>query len=251
MQEQQAIRRFYEENPHMVSSPFGGINSFDGALVSTLFQSLGLSAAGRVLDVGCGRALMAPWVQAQGGCYTGLDLTPSAGGARIVQGSALELPFAAGSFDLLCCIDAFEHMPDLEKAAREFHRVLRPGGSFFLSAPNYGNVAGLVKWGMERSGRYAPRTWAPFGRWQPQEFEQPLTPSGLRRLFRSAGFTDSACVGFAREVELGLFPWIDHPRMPDALRFRMQRAFRAAGPAIVSLWPGASLHLFWRMRKAA
>jgi SAM-dependent methyltransferase len=249
MHQERQIRRFYEDNPHMVSSPFGGLHSFDTVLLEDLFQRLGLCAGGGLLDAGCGRALLRDWVLRQGGVYTGVDLSPAARGPRIVQGSALALPFADGAFDIVCCIDAFEHMPDMLQAAREFHRVLRPGGAFFLSAPNYGNVAGLVKRWMEATGRYAPKTWAPFGRWQPQECEQPLTPRVIRRTFTQAGFTHIRAVGLAREVELGLFPWIDHPRSPDAFRFRAQRLFRAAGPAVVRLWPGASLHLFWGMTK--
>jgi len=204
-----------------------------------------------VLDVGCGRAFLRDYVSRQGGDYTGLDFVISQPGPRIVRGSAMTLPFADAAFDLVTCVDAFEHFPDPAMAAREFHRVLKPGGSFFLSAPNYANVAGLVKWWTERTGRYAPRTWAPFGRWQPQEFEQPLTPRFIRRCFVPAGFQEITAIGFAREVELGLFPWIDHPAMPDRFRLRLQPLFRALGPVIVAAWPAASLHLFWRMRKAA
>jgi len=251
MQVHNPIRAFYESNPHMVSSPFGGVKGFDTDLLESLFQQLEVPAPGDVLDVGCGRGFLRAWVSAQGGGYTGLDFVVSNHGPRMTQGSAQALPFRDASFDLVCCIDAFEHFPEPALAAAEFYRVLRPGGTFFLSVPNYGNVAGLVKWWAERSGRYAPRTWAPFGRWQPQEFEQPVTARFIRRCFMPAGFRELRAVGFSREVELGLFPWIDHPAMPDAVRFRLQPLFRAMGPAIVKFWPGASLHLFWRMRKPA
>lgn len=245
------IRRFYEANPHMVSSPFGGLHGYDGALLEETFARLGMVVAGQVLDVGCGRAHLRGIIEARGARYTGLDFVISQARPRMVRGSAMSLPFADATFDLVTCIDAFEHFPDPAAAAREFHRVLKPGGTFFLSAPNYANVAGLVKWCCEHTGSYAPRTWAPFGRWQPQEFEQPLTPRFIRRCFAPAGFRDIAAIGFAREVELGLFPWIDHPAMPELIRFRLQPLFRAIGPAIVAAWPAASLHLFWRMRKAA
>lgn len=243
------IRRFYEANPHMVSSPFGGLHGYDVDLLDETFKRLGLCAAGQVLDVGCGRAFLRDYVSRQGGNYTGLDFVISQPGPRIVRGSAMTLPFADAAFDLVTCVDAFEHFPDPAMAACEFHRVLKPGGALFLSAPNYANVAGLVKWCCEHTGKYAPRTWAPFGRWQPQEFEQPLTPRFIRRCFAPAGFRDIAAIGFAREIELGLFPWIDHPAMPDRFRLRLQPLFRTLGPAIVAACPAASLHLFWRMRK--
>lgn len=249
MSSDEAIRKFYETNPHMVSSPFGGVTGFDHALLEDCFQRLGLDPGGRVLDVGCGRGYLRDFIESRGGQYVGLDMVISKHGARLTRGSAQALPYASDSFDLVCCIDAFEHFPDPSAASSEFLRVLRPGGAFFLSAPNYGNVAGLVKGLVERRGYYAPHTWAPFGRWQPQELEQPLTPGFVRRCFQNAGFHEIHAIGFAREVELGLLPWIDHPAAPDRIRFRLQRLFRALGPFIVSVWPGASLHLFWRMRK--
>ncbi len=116
-----------------------------------------------------------------------------------------------------------------------------------MSAPNYGNVAGLVKAVYEGTGWYAPRTWAPFGRWQPQELETPLTAGLVRRVFRAAGFSQLQCVGHAAEAGLGVFPWIDHPRMPEAARFRLQRVFARIGPALVAAAPTLSLHNFWRM----
>lgn len=95
-------------------------------------------------------------------------------------------------------------------------------------------MAGLVKYTCESLGWYEKHTWAPFGRWQPQELEQPLTGRRIRALYREAGFTDIRCFGYGpEEAGLGVFPWIDHPRMPEAIQFRLQRLFRALGPAMV------------------
>ncbi|MEX2016564.1 MAG: methyltransferase domain-containing protein, partial [Candidatus Hydrogenedentales bacterium] len=164
----------------------------------------------------------------------------------LTMGDAARLPFARASFDVVCCVDAFEHFPDPAAATREFRRVLRPGGFMFLSAPNYGNIAGIVKWWYERFGRYERDTWAPFGRWQRQEHETLVTARRIRRWFSEAGFNGTRRIGFGREVGLGLFPWVDHPRMPDAIRFRLQTAATGAGPLVAKAFPGASLHNFWR-----
>lgn len=250
MMETDPIQAFYRDNPRMVSSPFGGVDSFQGGLFAEVLQRLHISIFGKdVLDVGCGRGFAGEAVRGMGGTYTGVDFVCSRRGFRLALGDAAFLPFASQSFDVLFCVDAFEHFPRPESAAQEFYRVLRPGGCFFLSAPNYGNVAGLVKYAVEGMGWYRPASWAPFGRWQPQEFEQALTPGWIRRIHRRAGFCALRAVGYAPETGLGLFPWLDHPRMPDAIRYRGQRLFRALGPGIVSVWPGASLHLFWRMEK--
>jgi SAM-dependent methyltransferase len=48
----------------------------------------------------------------------------------LVQGSALDLPFAPGSFDIITCLDVLQHLPASgdDRAAAEILRVLRPGG---------------------------------------------------------------------------------------------------------------------------
>ncbi len=160
---------------------------------------------------------------------------------------AASLPFQDASFDAVFCIDAFEHFPDPDCAAAEFRRVLRPGGFCYLSAPNYSNVAGVVKRVYEGLGLYEKNTWAPFGRWQPQELETPLTGRMLRGIFRRARFGEVRCVGHGAEVGLGLFPWIDHAKMPEAIQFRLQKLLRVVGPPIARVWPGASLHNFWKI----
>ncbi len=243
-----AVAEFYRANPRMVSSPFGGVDGVRADLLKEVWSRLKIDVAGkRVLDVGCGRGYSGDVVRELGGDYTGTDFVVSRRGFRLAQADAAALPFADGAFDVALCLDAFEHFPDSPRAAREIRRVLGPRGLFFLSAPNYGNVAGLVKAVYEGTGWYAPRTWAPFGRWQPQELEMPLTAGLVRRVFRAAGFSRLQCVGHAAEAGLGVFPWIDHPRMPEAARFRLQRVFARIGPALVAAAPTLSLHNFWRM----
>jgi SAM-dependent methyltransferase len=250
MHRDRRIQQFYEEHPRMVSSPFGGVDSIQHDLFLDVLRRLAIPLAGRhVLDIGCGRGFASDIVRGEGGVYTGCDFVISRRGFPLVQAGAARLPFADASFDTAFCIDASEHFPEPENAASEVWRILRPGGVFFLSAPNYGNIAGLVKWWCETFGSYEKNSWAPFGRWEAQEFEQALTAAKVRRLYRAAGFTKLRAIGYAPETGLGLFPWIDHPKTPEAIQFRLQRLFRVLGPALIRLWPGSSLHLFWRIEK--
>ncbi|HWP83794.1 MAG TPA: class I SAM-dependent methyltransferase [Terriglobia bacterium] len=98
--------------------------------------------AGTGLDAGCGTGYNAVEMANRFGCKMyGLDLERLALGyarrrglARAVQGSILELPFAAESFDLLTSFDVLPHLARGQEAIAlaEFSRVLRPGGWLLL-----------------------------------------------------------------------------------------------------------------------
>ena len=55
--------------------------------------------------------------------------------ATAVQGDALALPFADGTFDRVIASEVLEHIPDDTAAMRELARVLRPGGSMAVTVP--------------------------------------------------------------------------------------------------------------------
>jgi len=244
------IRAYYRDNPLMVSSPFGGVEGLNRDLFAATLRALDIDLSGRrILDVGCGRGYAGDWVAAEGGKYVGTDIVASRTGFPLLLADGARLPFGDASFDGIFCIDVFEHFPAAAMAAREFHRVLCDNGFVFLSVPNYSNVAGLVKAYCERIGRYEPNTWAPFRNWQPQELEHAITGRWVRKVFSEAGFSEFRRMGYGAEVGLGLFPWMEHRKMPEAVKFRLQRLTRAVGPAIAKVWPGASLHQFWRIGK--
>jgi ubiquinone/menaquinone biosynthesis C-methylase UbiE len=49
------------------------------------------------------------------------------------EGSALDLPFPEASFDVVLCQLGLQFFPDKQRALREMHRVLVPGGRLALS----------------------------------------------------------------------------------------------------------------------
>jgi SAM-dependent methyltransferase len=49
------------------------------------------------------------------------------------SGSAIELPFADGSFDVVLCQQGLQYFPDRSLAVNEMARVLRPGGRVSLN----------------------------------------------------------------------------------------------------------------------
>ena len=50
------------------------------------------------------------------------------------------LPYEDGTFDIVTCVEVFEHIEDQFQQAREFHRVLKPGGRLLLTTPNLLNI---------------------------------------------------------------------------------------------------------------
>lgn len=58
--------------------------------------------------------------------------------ARFVDGDATALPFDDASVDVLRCERVFQHLPDAAAAAREFARVLAPGGRLVVIDSDWG-----------------------------------------------------------------------------------------------------------------
>jgi 2-polyprenyl-6-hydroxyphenyl methylase / 3-demethylubiquinone-9 3-methyltransferase len=111
-------------------------------------------AAGQVLDVGCGAGFLSNHLAREGFEVTGLDASQASldvaarhdvtGKVSYVHGDALELPFAAASFDVVCAMDFLEHVEDPASVVAEIARVLKPGGVFFFHTFNKNALAWLV-----------------------------------------------------------------------------------------------------------
>jgi ubiquinone/menaquinone biosynthesis C-methylase UbiE len=95
----------------------------------------------RTLDVGCGTGGVLLHLLGGKGRAFGLDLSEVAlefarqrGLTRLTQGSAVRLPYADCSFDLVTALDLLYHrwVTDDLAALRECWRVLRPGGSLLV-----------------------------------------------------------------------------------------------------------------------
>lgn len=121
-----------------------------GGLAATrdLVALLQPRAGERLLDIGSGIGGPARWIAAGFGCHvTGIDLTTAfcraaealgeatgmSSQVRIVEGSALDLPFEANSFDRAYSQNVVMNIADKPQFYREALRVLRPGGVLALS----------------------------------------------------------------------------------------------------------------------
>lgn len=86
-----------------------------------------------VLDVWCGSRPYEDLLPASAHCI-GLDVEDNPYGVADVVSNVL-LPFDDESFDLVMCIEAFQWVPQPERAVSEFRRVLRPGGTVLVTLP--------------------------------------------------------------------------------------------------------------------
>ena len=108
-----------------------------------LLDRLGLQPGESLLDIACGTGVVARLAEKRGhrGRLVGIDLNASMLGiARSkstaiewIEGSALELPFDAGSFDVVLCQLGLQFFPDRPLALEEMVRVLKSGGRAGLS----------------------------------------------------------------------------------------------------------------------
>jgi SAM-dependent methyltransferase len=95
-----------------------------------------LPSGTRILDVGCGEGLLVEEYRARGVEISGLDLNYESPAVR--RGDITQLPFEAGSFDIVLALDVIEHLnfADQDQAIAEIERILKPGGQFLVTVPN-------------------------------------------------------------------------------------------------------------------
>jgi SAM-dependent methyltransferase len=105
----------------------------------TVARALG-GENGRVLDLGCGAGNMMHHL-ARFGDVIGVDnferalAVARARGYAVRWAEAEQLPFSAGSFDLVAALDVIEHCADDRTVLAECARVLAPGGHLLVSVP--------------------------------------------------------------------------------------------------------------------
>ena len=107
---------------------------------------LGELQAATALDVCAGTGRLALKLARRGVAATAIDVCPEmlafAKQKARREGRAIDLslgsveeglPFTAAAFDLVTCALALCHVPGLDRVAREFYRVLRPGGFLLIT----------------------------------------------------------------------------------------------------------------------
>jgi SAM-dependent methyltransferase len=100
-----------------------------------------------VLDVGCGAGVYVRAARRRAGAYIAADL--SLGMLRAlpeqpvpsVNLDAQQLPIASGAVDVLLANHMLYHVPDRDRALKEFVRALRPGGVLLAATNSESNMS--------------------------------------------------------------------------------------------------------------
>jgi len=146
-------------------------------------ESLGISCAARVLEVGCGNGSMSAWMAdyiAPDGQIVALDLDLSlvdnvrAPGVEFRQGDIVTGPIHPGDFDFVTARAVLHHVADANAATANLVASLTPGGAILLIEPDFLPVSvaepievrtfwsGWLAWSRERGIDYhIGRTLAP------------------------------------------------------------------------------------------
>jgi ubiquinone/menaquinone biosynthesis C-methylase UbiE len=145
---------------------------------------------------------------------------------RALRADAESLPFGAATFDLVLGHAVLHHLPDLERAFAEFHRVLKPGGRIVFagepsrvgdrlaSIPKRGAIAFAPTW--RRAVRASPAAAHAHENghacgeehWLEQVVDiHAFAPDDLERHARAAGFDDVRLRG--EELLANWFGWFN------------------------------------------
>jgi SAM-dependent methyltransferase len=163
-------------------------------------EMLGLIArragiVGRMLEVGTGAGFFLKAAERAGWRCAGVEVSREAArfakeqlALEVTQGSAEEIAYPPGSFDVAVLFEVIEHLLDPARALRAVRQAVRPGGLVLLSTPNYDAL----------SRRLLGRQWAVIS---PGEHLYYFTEPSLTALLEKAGF---ARVQFQRK-----FPGFD------------------------------------------
>jgi SAM-dependent methyltransferase len=180
-------------------------------LMRRLEPRMALAADARVLDLGAAQGVCVAALVGAGYDAVGVEPWSEAIGAsrevagatgrpiEVLEGTATEIPYPDRSFDLVHAQSVMEHVPDLEGALREVHRVLKPGGGFYFYTtsalcPRQNEIRRfplfpwypdrlrrrIMDWAVRERPELVGGTTAPAVHW--------FTPRGTRAALAAAGF---------------------------------------------------------------
>ena len=150
---------------------------------------------GRLLEVGCGPAVMTPELVGMGFLVHGIDVStemvrrarqrmaghPLEKRCSFALGDVERLREADASYDAVLCMGVLEYLPRYSAALAEMTRVLKPGGVVVITLPNRASAYHVAA-SAYRQLRGGRRRQLPHNRCVPWTFDRELAAVGLRKL---------------------------------------------------------------------
>jgi ubiquinone/menaquinone biosynthesis C-methylase UbiE len=105
-----------------------------------LRRVFGEEGVGFSLEAGCGISPILP--SSNKIIYTDISLRAlqilksTRYGGWMVVADAMDLPFRPGVFERIMCSEVIEHLPDDDRALREFARIMKKSGTLFITFPH-------------------------------------------------------------------------------------------------------------------
>jgi 2-polyprenyl-6-hydroxyphenyl methylase / 3-demethylubiquinone-9 3-methyltransferase len=201
--------RFWDE--HGEFKPLHRLNPVRADYIAARSQ---LSGA-RILDVGCGGGLLAEALARHGARVTAIDLAPTMietaklhalESGLVIDYRVQDAADLSGDpdqcFDVVCCMEMLEHLPDPAIFLPLLARLLKPQGSLFLSTLNR-NARSFLQAivGAEYILRLLPRGT--------HEYARFIRPAELAQWARAAGLSVRHLAGIAYE------PFSERARLTD------------------------------------
>ena len=144
-----AARRFRSEYDYAL------FEYYRSAKVIKFLEQAGVTVGGSILDAGCGGGGMPLSFAEEARRVVGIDLAPrfadaghriaaerGLGNLSFARADGQALPFPDAAFDMVLSHAVIEHVADAALYLRELARVLKPGGTMYLSTAPYLSFAG-------------------------------------------------------------------------------------------------------------
>lgn len=175
----------------------------------------------RVLDVGCGGGVLSEALAELGASVTGIDAAERALEVARLHGleSGLDIDYRhvtaeslaadePASFDVVCCLEVLEHVPDPASTVRACAELCRPGGTLLLSTINRSPLA----WATAIVGAEYVLGLLPRGT---HRYDRLIRPAELAAACRQAGLEVREITGLSynpvsRSVRIGGAPRVNY-----------------------------------------